>query len=370
LRLEQILNDALEELMLVSEMRHSSIFLIQPENDILRLVAYRNQNEAYLQHFGKGVKVGEQLTGAVAQSGEVIFVDDVDADPRVSGEIRNLFGINTYLGIPLTGSGKVVGVLNLTGEEQRTFNESDLELYRAIGSQVGIAVENAQLYAQAQLVAALEERNRLARDLHDSVTQTLFSITLTAESARAMLVKKPERVEPQLERLQNLARGALAEMRALIFQLRPAALEEQGLVSALVKHIELVRSKENQNINFSVEGERRLSNEHEQALYRITQEALNNVVKHAQATEVNVKLTITDEAAYLTITDNGVGFDTTAVSRRTPQEQKSLGMTSMQERAVLAGGNISINSNPGGGTTISVILPLLSAPRPVGTGIN
>jgi signal transduction histidine kinase len=223
-------------------------------------------------------------------------------------------------------------VLNLTSTQVKNFSENDLVLYKAIGSQVGIAVENAQLYAQAQQLAALEERNRLARDLHDSVTQTLFSITLTAESARAMMVKKPERVGAQLERLQNLARGALAEMRALIFQLRPAALEEQGLVQALEKHIASVRSKEGLQIDFVAEGERRLSNEQEQALYRIAQEALNNIVKHAQATQVDVKLVINDETATLGIQDNGVGFDTATPATPQSSERKSLGMTSMRER--------------------------------------
>jgi len=277
-----------------------------------------------------------------------------------------------YIGVPLKSKGKVVGVVNLTGVKTRVIADSEVELFSTIGSQIGIAIENARLYQQAQQLAALEERNRLARDLHDSVTQTIFSITLTAESARAMMTKKPERVAGQLERLQSLSRGALAEMRALIFQLRPAALEEQGLVAALEKHIAALKNKENLEINFEVKDEsgKRLSSEHEQAFYRITQEAMNNIVKHAQASQVWVKLTIDENKAELIVRDNGVGFDPAGQAAQNNQERKSLGMTSMRERAELAGGTLVIESQPNQGSTIIATLPLMTAPRPVGLGIN
>lgn len=370
LDLDQVLNDAMEELISVSEMERCAVFLVSPDSQILRLVLHRAQSDQSLNIFNKGLKVGEYMTGQVAESGEVIYLNDnVLEDSRVHPDIQTQSYIRSYLGIPLTSSSGVVGVIAMTSDFRKNFTDNDIVLYKAIGSQIGIAVENAQLYSQAQLVAALEERNRLARDLHDSVTQTLFSITLTAESARAMLIKKPERVEAQLDRLQVMARGALAEMRALIFQLRPAALEEQGLITALQKHIESVKVKEHLDIEFDVFGERRLSNEHEQTLYRITQEALNNIMKHAQASKVLIKLTIDDQQAELAIHDNGVGFSPQEVVNSGSTERKSLGMTSMRERAELAGGALHVESKPGEGTKIRVILPLLVAPRPVGLGI-
>jgi signal transduction histidine kinase len=187
-----------------------------------------------------------------------------------------------------------------------------------------------------------------------------------------MMIKKPDRVPAQLERLQMLSRGALSEMRALIFQLRPAALEEQGLIAALEKHIAALRNKENIEIDFEVENsnDRRLSNEHEQALYRIAQESMNNIVKHAQATHVWVKLAINEQEAVLVVRDNGVGFDPAGQAAQNNREQKSLGMTSMRERAELAGGKLVIESQPNEGSTITATLPLVTAPRPVGLGIN
>jgi signal transduction histidine kinase len=374
LDLEEVLDEALQQLMLVAEVEHGSLFLLDERSEYLMLAAHRGQTQDYLQNYSM-VVVGDQLTGKVAAEGEVIIRENPVEDERVDraillreGESHKRF----YMGVPLKNKGRVVGVVNLTSPRVRTVSKSEVELFSAIGSQIGIAIENARLYRQASALAALEERNRLARDLHDSVTQTIFSITLTAESARAMMVKKPDKVAAQLERLQGLARSALAEMRALIFQLRPAALEEQGLQAALEKHIAAVRNKEGIEIDFEVDNpkERRLSNEHEQAFYRIAQEAMNNIVKHAQATHVWMKLLIDEQKAVLVVRDNGVGFDPTGHAAEKNLERKSLGMTSMRERAELAGGTLIIDSHPNEGSTITATLPFVTAPRPVGLGIN
>ncbi len=368
LDLDIVLHDALDQIMSLAEMDNGSIFLMEPDKETLVLKAYHNQSESYVRNFNR-IKLGEQLTGQVALTGEVTLLSDPFQDPRVTiDQVKAETHKRFYLGVPLKSKGKVVGVVNLTSLNRRELESQDLELLSAIGSQIGIAVDNARLYQQASQVAALEERNRLARDLHDSVTQTLFSITLTAESIKAMLTRKPERVEGQVDRLQTLARGALAEMRSLIFQLRPAALQEQGLVSALEKHIVALRTKEVFDIDLEVQGERRLSDDHEQALYRIAQEAFNNISKHAFASHVWVNLVIDDEGATLTIKDDGLGFD--AVKVLANRDRSSLGLTSMRERTELAGGIFSIESTPSGGSTICVSLPLSIAPRPVGMGIN
>ena len=369
LKLGQILEVSLDEMLAVSEMESGCLFLMEPDKQQLLLAISRNQSEEYKEKINR-IQVGEQLTGNVAKTGEVIVKNNVETDNKTQTDPVFFQNKRSFLGIPLVSSGNIVGVLNLTSSRNIHFLEADLVLYKAIGSQVGIAVENAQLYAQAQQLAILEERNRLARDLHDSVTQTLFSITLTAESARAMLVKKPEKVATQLELLQSLGRSALAEMRALIFQLRPAALEEQGLVQALEKHFDSFKGKENFEIEFSKEGDRRLSKEQEQALYWITQESVNNIVKHAQASKVKVELVINEGTASLKIRDNGIGFMPETVLAKSNVDQRSLGLTSMKERAELVGGQIQIYSRPLAGTQITVILPLLAAPRPVGVGIK
>lgn len=368
LDLDVVLHDALHELMTVYEMEYGSMFLMESDGQHLRLTAHYNQIEDYMRLY-KRIEVGSFPSGLVASQGEVLVLENPLDDPRQAQPILKLDTHKKfYLGVPFKSKGNVVGVAALTSRTIQTFEERDLELLRAVGNQIGVAIDNARLYQQAQQVAVLEERNRLARDLHDSVTQTLFSITLTSESLKTFLVRKPEKVEAQVDRLQNLARGALAEMRSLIFQLRPVALQEQGLVAALEKHIAVLRTKEAFQIELVVEGERRLSDEHEQALYRIAQEAFNNISKHSAATHVWVKLVIDDDGATLTIRDDGEGFDAARVLAT--NDRGSLGLTSMRERSDLAGGTFEIESSPGNGTSICVCLPLDYAPRPVGMGIN
>jgi signal transduction histidine kinase len=368
LDLDQVLHEALDELMDVAEMEYGSIFLMEPDGQSLRLHAYHNQSEDYARQYNR-LEVGEQLTGEVAQTGKVLLQEFPANDPRTTHPVLRKENYKRfYLGVPLKSKGQVVGVVDLTSQTVRQIEQRDLDLLSAIGNQIGIAVDNARLYQQAQQIASLEERNRLARDLHDSVTQTLFSITLTAESAKAMMTRRPEKVEAQVDRLQNLARGALAEMRALIFQLRPAALQEQGLIAALEKHVAAIRAKEPFEVDLNIVGDRRLSEEHEQTLYRIMQEAFNNIIKYAHASHVWVSLIIDDQEASLTIRDDGQGFDAATVLAQ--RNRSSLGLTSMRERAELSGGTFTIESSPGNGTTISVRLSLSVAPRPVGMGIN
>lgn len=208
--------------------------------------------------------------------------------------------------------------------------------------------------AQVEKLAAAEERNRLARELHDSVTQTIFSMNLTAESARILLERDPARVVAQLDRLQELSRGALAEMRSLISQLRPRLATEDGLIPALRRHCAERGNQDGLAVALHLEecqeGARRLPPETEEALFRIVQEALNNVVKHAQTDRVEVRLRLTDDVVSLLIEDHGVGFDSNDVDSRA----RHLGLTSMQERAKTIGATFAIESQPGSGTRIRV----------------
>jgi signal transduction histidine kinase len=212
-----------------------------------------------------------------------------------------------------------------------------------------------QAYAtQAEELAATKERNHLARELHDSVTQTIFSITLTAKSARMLLERDPGQVASQLDHLQELAQGALAEMRALIFELRPPAVEEEGLVLALRKHVAALKSREKLEVDLQIEGERRLPGIQERRLFRIVQEALNNVVKYAQVSSAVVTLIIDDERVLLQIEDEGIGFVPAAIK----PDQTKMGLSSMRERAEMMGGTFEVDSQPGAGTRLKVEIPL------------
>jgi NarL family two-component system sensor histidine kinase LiaS len=207
--------------------------------------------------------------------------------------------------------------------------------------------------SQAEELATVQERHRLARELHDSVTQTIFSMTLTAEAARILLERDPSQAASHLTLLQELAQGALSEMRALIQQLRPSPVEEGGLASALHKHLAALERREGLKVAFQVEGETQLPRDQEEGLFRIVQEALNNVVKHARTDQAAVRLQMENGQVSLLIQDQGTGFDP---SVRGPARE-GFGLTSMRERVEMLGGTLEVKSSPGEGTQLLVQVP-------------
>src|SRR5439155_5203798 len=191
---------------------------------------------------------------------------------------------------------------------------------------------------QTREYGVVEEPNRLARELHDSVTQSLFSVTLLSEAALSLLDRDPAKARERLERANELAAGALAEMRALIFQLRPMTLQEEGLISALKKHLSALHSRHGPVVELQVTGSaRRLAAPVEDAAFGIVQESLNNVVKHANAARTQVQLDFGASSLGVLTVDNGVGFDPAA-----PRLAPTLGMSSMRERAEGIGGRMVV----------------------------
>lgn len=203
---------------------------------------------------------------------------------------------------------------------------------------------------QVEILAITEERNRLARELHDSVSQTIFSMTLTAQSARILLEKDPNRVAGLLDHLQSLSQSALAEMRTLIQEFREHSIVENGLVSALKSHAALRKTQDQLVVNLVLDETIRFSEATGECLFRIVQEALNNVVKHARTSNTSVELTGQGDFALLTITDDGQGFDMKNAKNRSDH----VGLSSMEERAITIGANLVIHSAPNQGTQIRV----------------
>lgn len=263
----------------------------------------------------------------------------------------------TEVAVPIRTKSAVLGVLDIRGGSESGLDESDIFTLQTLADQIAVAVENARLYETGQRLAVSEERNRLARELHDSVTQELFSMTMIAGALPALVERKPEVAKERMDRLHDLARGALAEMRALLFALRPAALAEEGLIAAVNKYAAAFQSREGVTVHINIDGEGRLPDACEEALYRVAQEALNNVVKHAGACNVWIDLVIGAEQTTLTVRDDGAGFDPAAL----PAGGATMGMTSMRERVEELDGKFSIESAPGGGTIVRVVAP-------VGTG--
>lgn len=296
------------------------------------------------------LKVGQEgIGGWVAQYGEPLLVPDVSQEPQYYslGEVDKT---RSALAVPLKTKEAVVGVLNVHSDHLNAFDESDLAVLQSLAHQAAIAIENARLYEQARQLAVVEERNRLARELHDSATQSLYGVTMFAEAAARLLrTGETERAAEHLREVRETAQEALQEMRLLIFELRPPILEKEGLVAALQTRLETVEGRSGLRIEFNADGVGDLPVEIEEGLYRIAQEALNNALKHARAHTVSINLCQDQQSVILEIADDGVGFDPIA----TPGKG-GLGLGGMKERALLLGGRLTVSSKPGEGTTVRV----------------
>jgi signal transduction histidine kinase len=221
----------------------------------------------------------------------------------------------------------------------------------ALNAELEAANQKLKEYAQqVEKLAAAQERTRLARDLHDSVSQTIFSMTLTAQAASILLESDPKRVAAQLEHLQALAKNAMAEMRALIQQLRPEAPGRDGLAASLRHHVEERKLRDGLAVELNIRGERRLPIRIEEGLFRVVQESLNNVVKHAKVNTARVTLDLEQNPIEVCIEDHGAGFDPAPGQT----EIGHLGLAGMVERVQALGGRLEIESKPGAGTCIRV----------------
>jgi PAS domain S-box-containing protein len=253
--------------------------------------------------------------------------------------------------LPLVSRLRTVGAIffcYLPGEEP---GEDEQVFLRAVADQAAVALENARLFAEARGKAALEERQRLARELHDSVSQALYGIALGAKTARKLVDQNPQLIADPLDYVLSLAEAGLAEMRALIFELRPESLETEGLVAALEKQAAALRARHEIDVETSLCEEPEASPEAKEAVYRIAQEALHNTVKHARANNVSIELGCSPALLTLKVSDDGVGFDARG------DFPGHLGLRSMRERAARLGGTLAIETSPGAGTLISAQIP-------------
>jgi PAS domain S-box-containing protein len=304
---------------------------------------------------------GRGLIAHAARSGETVVVQDTHQDDSVARQITDPEGIRAFMHIPIRLEGQVFGVFSVNNLQPHTFGPEEQRVFTSLARRAALAIQNARLYAQAQGKAALEERQKLARNLHDSVSQTIYGIVLGVRSARAQLAQHPEQVPATLDFVLKLAEAATAEMRALIFELRPDSLKHQGLVAALARQIAATRARHGLYVETRLGSEPPLSLEAKEALYRVAQEALHNVVQHAQANKVYLRLEQHDGKVELEVRDDGVGFDT---QREYPGH---LGLISMRERIERLGGGFYITSSPGAGTTVWAELNL---PAGSGSSVN
>jgi signal transduction histidine kinase len=357
--LDDVLNNALDAVLEVLGADAAWIYLLRERETTLRLRAYRGLSDDFAEAIGE-MEVGVGLNGWVAQTGEALQVEDIRQDERLGIQAAAEEGLRSLAAVPLGAKETVVGVLGAATRTDRCFSASEVDLLSAIGSQVGIAVENARLYQRSRQVAILEERNRLAREIHDALAQGLTGIIVQLEAMGRLAERRPEQALVSLQQAKDLARRSLQEARRSVWGLRPRSLEDRTLTEALQARVEALRDDGRLRTSFGLSGSRRiLSPDVELNLFRIAQEALVNVRRHAQAETVHVQLDFGHSQVRLVVEDDGIGLpeSTERDDGDSDADRRGFGLIGMRERTALLGGEMTVLSGPGTGTRIEVIVP-------------
>ena len=293
------------------------------------------------------------VLGALLHQGP-IRVRDIRRHPRFAYYPNAHPTMRDFLGVPIRHRGRILGNLFLAERRFGHFTAQDQRLVEMLAAHAGIAITSARLRAEAQQLAVLQERNRLARELHDALAQTLFSMTYEAKAAAMRAGTDAAGAAAALTSLQTQAEQAMAEVGDLVFALRPKSLERDGLAATLGEHVEGVRRVHAGPIKLQMDGrdQLRLRLDQEEALLRIAQEALHNAVKYAPGSAIEVSLAVESAGVRLTVRDQGPGFDPAAL----PRTRRTLGLTTMHERARTIGANLQIVSQPGRGSSVIVLV--------------
>jgi signal transduction histidine kinase len=301
------------------------------------------------------------MLGAMLEASGAYRTADIHDDPRFRGWWpREHPDMRSFLGVPIRARDEVIGAFYLTEKQgEAAFDGRDQELIELLAAHAAIAITNARLFERSRELSILSERNRLALELHDVVSQKLFSLNLSADSAATLLERDPGAAAVQLARVRELSREALAELRSLIFGLRPADLASDGLEGALSKEVAMLGRVHGIDVRLRADcpgsptGDGDDAAQRAAEVLRIAHEALHNAVRHAAAKHVTVRLDGRGPELRLEVADDGIGFDPEDPELRSHH----LGLTSMEERARELGGRLRLRSAPGAGTTVTLEVP-------------
>ena len=356
LELRPLLGLILDQLGKVVDCTAASILLLEKEE--VRNIVHRGDISGEGSSLPLSVGKEDRDLWAQMLGNEPLIVGDIQGDGRLAQALRKALEarpegahVRAWMGIPFTIQEQLRGWLFLYHRQAGAYTLHHAALAQTIANQAATAIENAHLFAQTRRLAALEERQRLARELHDSVSQVLYSIGLAGHTALTYLEQDPDQSVEPMRYVLSLADAGLAEMRALIFELRPDSLEKDGLVVALTRQAAALRARHELEVETELCEEPDLPLDAKETLYRIAREALNNVVKHAQASGVVIRLQDLRDEAQLVVQDDGIGFD--------PQREYpgQMGLNSMRERAAELRGALEIESVAGKGTCLRVRIP-------------
>lgn len=295
-----------------------------------------------------------------------LVVEDVDTDPRITMRAElQAAGVKSLLVVPLFQDDTPLGLISIESAERRRFGEEERELALALAQQATLAVQLTRLAEQRQDTAVLQERNRMAREIHDTLAQGLTGIVIQLEAAEDTLAEEPDSARSHIVRARDLARQSLAEARRSVMALRPRALEHSELPAAFTRHIEQMTSGTPLRPEFVVHGTpHSLPPEVESNLLRIGLEALTNALKHARAREIRIELLFEPGLVRLSVQDDGQGFNPGMGESR-----NGFGLTGMQERAERIGGQLAVTSRRGRGTEVAIVVPLVAGTIPARSAV-
>jgi signal transduction histidine kinase len=357
--LEETMQIVLRETIGLAGLESGAVFLLDDGEAVLHLVAHEALPEWVAGHLAE-VKVGDGLAGWVAQAGELLIIDDIAHDPRPFVP-RGEEVVRFYVGVPLKAHGKVVGVMNVSSPEQHELSAQQVVLLVAVGQQLGVAIENSRLYQRIRYLATTEERSRLAREIHDNLSQLLGYLNLKATSAEQLLANgQTAQARDALVEVKRIAQDAYADARETIFSLRATAFDS-GLLPALKEYLNDYWTYYGLRADLSIDDPSLAEFPADVGIQVscIIQEALTNVRKHAGATRVWLRFEPRGSEVQITIKDNGRGFDPV---QNTAIGGLRFGLSIMRERAESVGGRLGLDSQPGEGTRVVVWMP-----RPTGS---
>jgi signal transduction histidine kinase len=356
LRLDDVLQALADIAVDILKADKSCVWVKAEDCNQVFLRAERGFSERLVERLAS-LPLNRGVIGEVFTTGEPIVVEDSLITPLRESEPAHILeaadeeGVRSFIHIPIKVGDEFFGIFNVTYTKPHVYPEEQQRLFLALAQRAGLAIQNTQLYAQSQERAVLDERNRLARDLHDSAKQKAFAALAQLGAAESLLDKNLNTAKTHIDEAESLVYDVLQELMILIQELHPVALKERGLVNLLREHIYDWASQNDIEIELDIHGESNLPLEAEQALYRVAQEALANVSRHSQARQVALRLEFLDTEVKLVIKDDGCGFDAN-------RQHTGLGLRSMRERADMVAGELEIESVPEAGTMITFTIPL------------
>jgi signal transduction histidine kinase len=346
--LEAALQSALDPVLNAVDARTGAILLVDDENGKFRILAEQGLSPEIKNEIESAGRENS-LEGWVLEHKQPLLVPDLAADPRLDRSGKPEAHI-PFTALPMRVGERIVGILEIARPGGGQFDMEELTLLSFIADHLGLVIENAHLVELAEQNAVLEERSRLARELHDSVTQTLYSLNLFAGAGKNLAASHDgEPIRQHFMTIEANALQALKEMRLLIYELRPAVLDEEGLTGALQKRLDAVERRSGMKANLNADENLALPGWMEAEIYRIAEEALNNVLKHARASRVDVSLKSDSQILVFKVVDDGVGFDLEQA-----QNQGGHGLASLRERVEKINGRLTITSSGQSGTEINV----------------